>query len=1042
MARGLLFILFGLVSYLLPAQFDVTNFKAMKFRNIGPAGMSGRITAIDVDLSNPNRIFAGAASGGVWLSENGGISWSPVFDEQSTLAIGSIKINQKNPSEIWVGTGEGNPRNSLNTGNGIYKSLDGGHTWHKMGLENTKTIHRIIIHRDDSNTVFAAALGSPWGPNADRGVFKTTDGGRTWKKILFVNDLTGAADMVTDPTNPNKLIVAMWEHKRDPWFFKSGGKGSGLYISYDAGENFKKIEETDGIPKGELGRIGIAVAPGKPNIIYALMEAKENGLYKSVDGGKKWTLVSTKNIGDRPFYYSELYVDPTNENRIFNVYTYLSMSEDGGKSFKEIANYANDVHPDHHAFWIHPADPSFIIDGNDGGLNISHDGGSNWYFAGNLPVGQFYHVNVDNDFPYNVYGGMQDNGSWVGPSAVLKRGGIRNHDFQELYFGDGFDVVPFRKDSRYGYAMSQGGNVGFYDRVTGKTKFIKPNHPDPNMELRYNWNAAIAQDPFADCGVYFGSQFLHYSTDCGESWRIISPDLTTNDTTKQKADISGGLTMDATNAENHTTILAIAPSTLNKQVIWVGTDDGNVQITRDGGTTWSNQSASMNGLPKNSWIPQIHVSEYQDGEAWVVANNYRRNDYNPYLYYTADYGKSWKRMADDRTVKGFVLSFVQDHKQPNLCFLGTDVGLYVSFDKGNKWHHWNPGLPQVQVNDMKIHKVEDDLILGTFGRALWILDDINPLRELAKQGEKILTSDIKMLETAPGYLVSYRSYDGVRFSGQGEFKGDNKTYDRVAFNVWIKPSGDKTKTEKDDDKKPKAKLTIFDKDGKVVRTLQRKVDDGLNRLAWGLETDGQRFFSRNEPKEDEDLPGGYDVLPGTYKAVIALGDKKDSIEVEVKTDPRSKMTNEDIKLIQRALDDHNAIIKEAKTSFDKLKDAKKSISIVDKILENQPDSISKSFKTLHKNLNGQIDSLMNLFVGPEQQKGIQRNPDQLNSTLYQASSYIMSSWTAPGANATNAVEKAKWLTEKLVKSVDAFVEKEWNAYKTKASSLEVKIFKE
>ena len=718
------------------------------------------------------------------------------------------------------------------------------------------------------------------------------------------------------------------------------------------------------------------------------------------------------------------------------------MSEDGGKSFKEIANYANDVHPDHHAFWIHPADPSFIIDGNDGGLNISHDGGSNWYFAGNLPVGQFYHVNVDNDFPYNVYGGMQDNGSWVGPSAVLKRGGIRNHDFQELYFGDGFDVVPYRKDSRYGYAMSQGGNVGFYDRVTGKTKFIKPNHPDPNMELRYNWNAAIAQDPFADCGVYFGSQFLHYSTDCGESWSIISPDLTTNDTTKQKADISGGLTMDATNAENHTTILAIAPSTLNKHVIWVGTDDGNVQITRDGGTTWSNQSASMNGLPKNSWIPQIHVSEYQDGEAWVVANNYRRNDYNPYLYYTADYGKSWKRMADDHTVKGFVLSFVQDHKQPNLCFLGTDVGLYVSFDKGNKWHHWNPGFPQVQVNDMKIHKVEDDLILGTFGRALWILDDINPLRELAKQGEKILTSDIKMLETAPGYLVSYRSYDGVRFSGQGEFKGDNKTYDRVAFNVWVKPSGDKTKTEKDDDKKPKAKLTIFDNKGSVIRTMQRKVDDGLNRLAWGLETDGQRFFSRNEPKEDEDLPGGYDVLPGTYKAVIALGDKKDSIEVEVKTDPRSKMTNEDIKLIQRALDDHNAIIKEAKTSFDKLKDAKKSISIVDKILENQPDSISKSFKTLHKNLNGQIDSLMNLFVGPEQQKGIQRNPDQLNSTLYQASSYIMSSWTAPGANALNAVLKAKWLTEKLSKAVDAFLEKDWSEYKTKASSLEVKIFKE
>jgi photosystem II stability/assembly factor-like uncharacterized protein len=1040
MQKYLLSFLFFAMSSLVFGQFKADDFKAMKFRNIGPAGMSGRITAIDVDFSNPNRIFAGAASGGVWLSENGGISWTPIFDEQSSLAIGAIRINQKNPSEIWVGTGEGNPRNSLNTGNGIYKSLDGGKSWMRMGLENTKTIHRIIIHRDNPDIVYVASLGSPWGANADRGVFKTIDGGKTWRKILYVNDLTGAADMITDPGNPNKLIVAMWEHKREPWFFNSGGKGSGLHITYDGGDTWKKLSEEDGLPKGDLGRCGLAFATNKPNIVYALVEAKENGLYKSIDGGKKWSLVSTKNIGDRPFYYAELYVDPQNENRIYNVYTYISMSEDGGKTFREIANYGNDVHPDHHAFWIHPKDPTYLIDGNDGGLTISRDGGNNWYFAGNIPVGQFYHVNIDNDFPYNIYGGMQDNGSWVGPSAVLKRGGIRNHDFQELYFGDGFDVVPYRKDSRYGYAMSQGGNVGFYDRETGKTRFIKPNHPDPTVALRYNWNAAIAQDPFSDCGVYFGSQFLHYSNDCGESWKILSSDLTTNDTTKQHADKSGGLTMDATNAENHTTIITIAPSPINKNVVWVGTDDGNVQLTQDGGKTWINHNKSLKGLPLASWIPQIHVSEHNEGEAWVVANNYRRNDYSAYTYHTTDFGKTWIRVADDAQIKGFVLSIVQDHKQPNLLFLGTDVGLYVSFDKGKMWHHWNKGFPQVQVSDMKIHKMEDELVLGTFGRAFWVLDDINPLRELSAKGESILNNEFNVMESTHGYLVSYRSYDGVRFTGQSEFKGDNRSYDRISFNIWKKPSVEKTK--KEDDKGPKANIKIYDAEGKMIRSIKRKVEDGLNKLSWGLESDGIKFFSRNESKDDDDLPGGYDVLPGKYKAVISYEKFKDSIDVEVKADPRSPLTLEDRNGIKKALDDQALLIKDAKNAFDQLIDAKKSIGIVEKLLEHQSDTIKKSYKEKHKILNGQLDSLINKFVGPENVKGIQRNPDQLNSLLFGASNYIRSSWTAPQENAMFAVKKAKINTEQIINEVNSFIGGQWKTYQMEAKTLEIKIFKE
>ncbi len=1031
------------------AQFNPDNFKGMKFRSIGPAGMSGRVTAIDVDLSNPNRIFAGAASGGVWLSENGGISWKPVFDEQSSLAIGAIKINQKNPSEIWVGTGEGNPRNSMNTGNGIYKSLDGGKTWNKMGLENTRTIHRIIVNRDNPDIVFVASLGSPWGPTKDRGVFKTIDGGKTWRNVLFVNELTGAADMVTDPTNPNKLVVAMWEYKRDPWFFNSGGKGSGLYVSYDGGESFKRMTPEEGMPKGDLGRIGLAIAANKPNIIYALIEAKENGLYKSIDGGKKWTLVSTKNIGERPFYYSELYVDPKNENRIFNVFTLITMSEDGGKTFRNISDYRSEVHPDHHAFWIHPDNPDFIIDGNDGGLTISRDGGENWYFAGNIPVGQFYHVNVDKDFPYNVYGGMQDNGSWVGPSSVLKRGGIRNNDYQELYFGDGFDVVPYPKDSRYGYAMSQGGNVGFYDRLTGKTRFVKPNHPDPKMNLRFNWNAGIAQDPFKDCGVYFGSQFLHYSDDCGETWTIKSPDLTTNDTSKQNADKSGGLTFDATFAENHTTIIAIAPSPVNKNVIWVGTDDGNVQLTTDGGKTWANHNKFLKGLPLASWIPQIHVSDRNEGEAWVVANNYRRNDYSAYVFYTQDFGTTWSRLVDDTQIKGFVLSIVQDHKEPNLMFLGTDVGLYVSFDKGKKWTHWSKEFPQVQVNDMKIHPVEDDLVLGTFGRAFYILDDINPLRELASKGDAILNSDFKVLPTAPGYLVSYRSVDGIRFAGQGEFKGESRQYDRIAFNVWKKPSDKTMDSKKDakDEKAPKAKINIYDDSNKLVRSLSMKIEDGLSRLSWGLENNGVRLSARNRPSfrgeaADEDaIPGGYNVLPGKYKAIFQFGDKKDSVIVEVKADPRNNTTIKDQQDINKVEDEYETLVKDSKKSFDKITDARKSISIVEKLLENQPDSTKKMFTGFHKSLNSRLDSLSALYVEPENTKGIKRNPDQLNSVLDEAQSYVRSSWSAPKENAIFALEKARYMSKEASEAIRLFIEKDWKEYQEKVKEIQVKIFK-
>ncbi len=1027
-----------LLSFGLGAQQTTSffqHFKAIAPRNIGPAGMSGRITAIDVNPLNKDIIFAGAASGGLWRSMNGGINWQPVFDAQPTASIGAVAINDINPSVIWVGTGEGNPRNSANYGNGIYRSLDGGDTWQHMGLEKTKAIHRILLHPSNPNLVYAAAFGDMWGPGPDRGVYRSTDGGKNWEKILFVDEASGIADLVMDPSNPNKLLAATWTNDRDPWFFHSGGSGSGIWVTYDGGDKWERRTAKDGLPEGDLGRIGLAIAASKPSIIYALVEAKENGLYKSTDGGKKWALVSKKDIGDRPFYYSEIYVDPKNENRLFNVYTYLSRSEDGGKSFTQIANYGNDVHPDHHAFWIDPDNPNFILDGNDGGLNISRDGGDTWRFALNLPVGQFYHVNYDMDIPYNVGGGMQDNGSWVGPAYAWKAGGITVADWQEVRFGDGFDLMFKPDNSRYLYAASQGGSVGFVDRATGATQFIKPVHPDGEF-LRFNWNAPMAQSPFDPCTIYYGSQYLHKSTDCGQNWAIISPDLTTNDPEKQKQAISGGLTIDATQAENHTTLLTINPDPFDPQTIWVGTDDGQLQLTRDGGQSWTNLAAKLKGPAANSWIPYIEVSPINKGEVFVIVNDYRRSDFAPYVFHTKDYGKTWQRIEGN--AQGHTMCIVQDPQAENHLWLGTDQGLFYSYNYGKEWHKYNQGFPTVPIRDLKIHPREHDLIIATFGRAIWVLDDLRPFRELAKTDAAVLADSFHLFPMPDAYLANWKSYQGIRFVAQGDFAGANRGRG-AAFTYWLKPPTKETDLLKPP--KLKVKIQVLNMQGDTIRTYSETPSNwGMNRSSWNMRQDGIPYPSRQEQKADADQPAGSSVAPGTYRILLSYEGSKSSTLLTIHPDPRrpysSGLYDQRIAYEER----FNSSSTQVRQAWEKLREARKSIDRVKALLPQAEPAVKDSLQNDTKKLLGQIDSLEEIMMEAPDLKGIQRNPTNLSAKMSQARSYISQIEGAPSQMANFSLDQFQQGASDFVKKVNAFLTEDFSAFQQEVQRVQLPLF--
>ena len=1030
--------LLGHLSFAQPFSLE-KDFKNLKARTIGPAGMSGRVTTIDAVYNNPDIIYVGSASGGVWKTTSGGARWEPIFDDQPIQNIGAIAIQQSNPAVVWVGTGEGNPRNSINLGGGIFKTLDGGKTWRNMGLEKTVCIHRILVHPTNPDVVYVGAIGNPFASHPERGVFKTTDGGKTWNKILYTNDSTGVGDMVMDPSNPNKLLVNMWNHRRTPWSFTSKGTGGGLYMTWDGGETWKKAGKAEGLPD-TTGRMGLAIAKSDPNVMYAMIETTKNGLFRSEDGGFNWAKVNEDPtwVTNRPFYFQDIAIDPTNENRLYNIYQMIAQSDDGGKSFRVIIPYSG-IHPDHHAWWIHPFNPNFIINGNDGGIAVSRDRGRSWQFDEKLPLGQFYHINVDNEIPYNVMGGLQDNGSWHGPAYVWAQGGIRNSYWQSVGGGDGFDVIPDPDDSKWVYSMSQGGALGRTNRITGERWSIRPPSPDPNIRLRYNWNAAFAQDPFDNNTIYYASQFVHKSNNKGAAWSIISTDLTTNNPDKQKQDENGGLTIDITNAENHCTILAIEPSKMEKDVLWVATDDGQVQITRDGGKNWTNLTTNIKGLPKFCWIQQVKTNRNNAGEAVIVANQYRLGDMAPYIFRTMDYGKTWTRLVDEKKVKGYALCYLQDPVEPNLLFVGTEQGLWVSLDGGNSFQQFKNGYPSVSTYDLAIQEREADLAIASFGRSLYILDDIRPLRAAAKNGN-IGSNAITVIPSPAAYQAQMRGPSGIEYSTWGTYAAENRNED-ASINFFFRPQPDTGKTAKADS----ATIKIYNEAGEAIRTFKAKADTGFNRTYWGYQTKGIRQPQQPKPRPGApEQGGGFPAGPGTYKVVVAVGKNSDSTQLVVVSDPRIPY-NTAVKNAQKQyMDRLNKIVVDVTNANDLLTDMDDGIKKMETLLKDEKGAQADSLKKAGKAVQDSIKSIREFMFGKRQEKQGYGTAYQLTmqTKMGEVRQLVMGKPAMPGEQEDRAMQIAQTLSTEAINRINNLKNEGWKKYKDLASQMPLKILKD
>lgn len=863
-----------------PVKFDAGTVSGLPPRNIGSATMSGRIAAVAAyNEGGRLTVFVGAASGGVWKSVNGGTTFTPVFDNQNVQSIGAVAVSPSDTKTVWVGTGESWMRNSISIGNGIYKSTDGGDNWNYSGLKDSEHIAKIIINPLDGRVVYACATGHLWDDNEERGVYKTMDGGTTWRKVLDgANRATGCAMLAASPREPQTLYAAMWDFRRYGWTFRSGGPGSGLFKSTDGGEHWTEFTANNakGLPAKPYGRIALAVAPDKPQVVYAMIESEKSALYRSNDGGSNWVrLDASQNMIFRPFYFGNVIVDPNDENKVFRVNGPLLLSVNGGQSFSPVSNSA---HGDFHDVWIDPNNSNTVFATDDGGLWRSQDGGTRWEHLMNLPVSQFYHVSADQAEPYHVYGGLQDNSSWVADSSYP--GGVTNSRWENMLGGDGFWMWEDPSDPTYIYAEAQGGELGRVNRYTHETRAIKPYARYGEKKLRFNWNTPVQVSPTDKQTLYIGAQYLYRSTDHGQSWARISPDLTTNDPEKQKQEESGGVTIDNSVAEMHTTIYSIAESPKNNKVIWVGTDDGNVQLTRDAGKTWTNVVKNVKDLGAASWVSWVEASRYAEGAAYVAFDRHTYGDMAPHVYRTTDYGKSWTALpAEAAGVRGYAHVIKEDPINEKLLFLGTEFGLWISVDGGQQWAQYKGrGFPAVAVRDIVVHPRNSDLILATHGRGIWIVDDISPLRKLTPQ---LLRAEASFLP-APN-VVQWMETGGGWAEGDATFNGPNRPTD-AAIMYYQKSRhiyGD-------------LKIEVFDSQGKLVGTVAGSKHRGINRAAWTMHVKPPKVPPAASAAFSASV--GPRVIPGVYTVKMTKGDQVYTTKLNVVLDPRAKYTVEDRKV--------------------------------------------------------------------------------------------------------------------------------------------------
>src|SRR5438067_1666336 len=962
--------------YAQETPFTSSTISGLGARNIGSAAMSGRIAAIagTREPSGKITLFVSAASGGIWKSDDSGTRYRPVFDEQHVQSIGAIALDPKNSKNVWVGTGESWTRNSVSIGDGIYRSTDGGETWKHVGLEKSERIAQIVVSPKNSDTVFVAVPRALWSDSPDRGLYKTTDGGKMWQLILKGANLsTGCTDIKIDPTNPDIMFAAMWDFRRKGWEYRSGGdsptapSASGLFRSTDGGTTWTEItpETNQGFPKKPYGRLAVAIAPSNAQRVYAFVESPESALFVSDDGGTTWDKRDKSQwMVWRPFYFANLIVDPKNPDRLFKTDGSLIVSDDGGKSFAVVGGFQG-AHGDAHDVWIDPTNTQVVFVGDDGGMWYSYNGGSKWWKGENLPVSQFYHVSLDDEDPYRVYGGLQDNSSWVGDSQYP--GGITNHRWENMYNGDGFWMFPDPADSDYIYAEYQGGEIGRVNRYTHEARNIKPR-PNYNEKLRFNWNTPIALSPNEKGTVYIGAQFLFRSRDHGQNWERISPDLTTNDPVKQKQEQSGGVTVDNSSAEMHTTIYSISESPKDKNLIWVGTDDGNLQLTRDSGKTWNNLIANVQGLPKNSWVSWVQASNFDAATAYAAFDRHTFGDMQPYVFRTTDYGKTWTALVSDKDakgVRGYAHVIKEDLEKSDLLFLGTEFGLWVSIDAGKNWAQFKGNhFPAVAVRDLAIQPRDNDLVLATHGRGIWIVDDIVPLRNLTST---VTSQEVAFVSARP---VQQRiEGSGGWANGDAVFVGDNPPDAAVI-----------TYYQRERHLFGKLKIEILDSTGRVVDEVPASKRPGLNRVTWTMREKPPRV-----PPEAQIAFGssrGPRLVPGDYTVRLTKAGKSYETKLAVGLDRRANFSAEDRKAQYDAAMKVHTLFNDESALMDRILVLRRDVSkAAAAVAENDP------LKKTIKGFDDKIDNVRKKIVATKEggaitgEERLREHTDQLYGAL-------------------------------------------------------------